>query len=73
MSIAVTKKNIKNMYIRVLPPDINESRVEFAVTDGNIRFGLLAIRNVGRQFLEQILDERRRGKLLCERGSGLYT
>lgn len=48
--------------IRVLPPDINESRVEFAVTDGNIRFGLLAIRNVGRQFLEQILDERRRGK-----------
>lgn len=48
--------------IRVLPPDINESCVEFAVTDGNIRFGLLAIRNVGRQFLEQILDERRRGK-----------
>ena len=48
--------------IRVLPPDINESRVEFAVTDGNIRFGLLAIRNVGRQFLEQLLDERRRGK-----------
>ena len=49
--------------IRVLPPDINESRVEFAVTeDGNIRFGLLAIRNVGRQFLEQILEERRRGR-----------
>lgn len=48
--------------IRVLPPDINESRAEFAVTeDGNIRFGLLAIRNVGRQFLEQLLEERRRG------------
>lgn len=48
--------------IRVLPPDINESRAEFTVTDGSIRFGLLAIRNVGRQFLEQILEERRRGK-----------
>ena len=48
--------------IRVLPPDINESRAEFTVTDGNIRFGLLAIRNVGRLFLEQIIEERRRGK-----------
>ena len=48
--------------IRVLPPDINESRIGFAVIDGNIRFGLLAIRNVGRQFLSQILDERARGK-----------
>ena len=47
--------------IRVLPPDINESRAEFAVVDGNIRFGLQAIRNVGRQFLDQILEERRRG------------
>ncbi len=44
--------------IRVLPPDINESRVTFAVSGKDIRFGLLAIRNVGRQFLEQILEER---------------
>lgn len=48
--------------IRVLPPDINESRAEFAVSGGSIRFGLLAIRNVGRQFLEQIFEERRRGR-----------
>lgn len=47
--------------IRVLPPDINESRTGFAVANGDIRFGLLAIRNVGRQFLEQILEERRNG------------
>ncbi len=48
--------------IKVLPPDINESRAEFAVTNGNIRFGLLAIRNVGSLFLKQIFGERMRGK-----------
>ena len=47
--------------IRVLPPDINESRTVFSTDGGNIRFGLLALKNVGPQFLNQILDERRRG------------
>ena len=46
--------------IAVLPPDINESRMTFSVSDGNIRFGLLAIRNVGRPFVESILAERER-------------
>ncbi len=45
--------------ICVLPPDINESRMVFSVSGKNIRFGLLAIKNVGRQFLAQILNERR--------------
>ena len=45
--------------ICVLPPDINESRMYFAVSGKDIRFGLLAIRNVGKQFLAQILNERR--------------
>ena len=48
--------------IRVLPPDINESRTYFSVCDKNIRFGLLAVKNVGKQFLDQILAERRHGK-----------
>ena len=47
--------------IRVLPPDINESRMYFSTDGGNIRFGLLALKNVGPQFLNQILEERRRG------------
>ena len=47
--------------ISVLPPDINESRMVFAVSGKNIRFGLLAIKNVGKQFLAQILNERRSG------------
>ncbi len=44
--------------IAVLPPDINESRMTFSVSGENIRFGLLAIRNVGRPFVEAILSER---------------
>ncbi len=50
--------------IRVLPPDINESRMLFSVNGKDIRFGLLALKNVGRQFLERILEERRHGRFL---------
>ena len=48
--------------IRVLPPNINESKVSFAVVGGNIRFGLLALKNVGAQFIESIIAERNRGR-----------
>ncbi len=46
--------------ISVLPPDINGSRVNFSIDkrDGNIRYGMLALKNVGKQFLEAILKER---------------
>ncbi len=48
--------------IKVLPPDINESRADFSVSGEDIRFGLLAIKNVGGTFLDKILSERRQGK-----------
>ncbi len=46
--------------ISVLPPDINGSRVDFSKDSetGNIRFGLLALKNVGKQFIEAIISER---------------
>ena len=44
--------------IQVLPPDINESRLYFHPKDGNIVFGLSALKNVGKQFVESILRER---------------
>lgn len=47
--------------ISVLPPDINESRMHFSTDGKNIRFGLLALKNVGAQFLQHILEERRTG------------
>ncbi|MBD3246565.1 MAG: DNA polymerase III subunit alpha [Candidatus Omnitrophica bacterium] len=47
------------MKIKVLPPDINTSYTNFTVTDdGNIRFGLLAIKNVGKSALESIVAVR---------------
>ncbi len=47
--------------VKVLPPDINESEADFKVKDGNIRFSLLAIRNVGRQFADAVKKERKNG------------
>ena len=44
--------------IRVLPPDINYSDVMFSVENDSIRFGLLAIKNVGRSFISAIVEER---------------
>ncbi|MDD5750289.1 MAG: DNA polymerase III subunit alpha [Candidatus Pacebacteria bacterium] len=51
----------KSMGIEVLAPDINESFRNFSVTpDGaKIRFGLLAIKNVGENIVTAILDERK--------------
>ena len=48
--------------IKVLPPDINLSMSDFSVVEGNIRYGLLAIKNVGRNIAEAIIKERNNGK-----------
>ena len=51
--------------ITVLPPDVNYSDVNFSVEDKSIRFGLLALKNVGRSFISAIVEERRQnGKYL---------
>ena len=52
-----------SMGIKVLPPDINESFTNFTVTgDYNIRFGLMAIKNVGKTALESIIKVRKERK-----------
>ena len=48
--------------IKVLPPNVNDSFEGFTVSDGNIRFGLLAIKNLGRSFIKNIIAERRAGR-----------
>lgn len=49
--------------IKVFPPDINISFTNFTVTDDqNIRFGLMAIKNVGKTALENIVETRKQGK-----------
>lgn len=44
--------------ISVLPPDINRSRADFHGSGNTIRFGLLALKNVGGQFVESLCRER---------------
>ncbi len=47
--------------LEILPPDINLSYTNFSVTDGKIRFGLAAIKGVGRDIIDAIIVERERG------------
>ena len=46
--------------ISVKPPNINKSDIYFSVSDGDIRFGLAALKNVGKQFAANIVEERRK-------------
>lgn len=44
--------------IEILPPDVNESDAEFVGKDSTIRFGLLAIKNLGKAPIEAVLAAR---------------
>ena len=44
--------------IEVLPPDVNQSRLRFTVVDEGVRFGLSAVKNVGKGAIESILEVR---------------
>ncbi len=63
----------REMGIRVLPPDVNESFDGFSVSGRDIRFGLAAVKGVGRSFMKQLVEERETGGLFssfqdfCER------
>ncbi len=49
------------MGIEVLPPDVNTSRLDFAVVEGKIRFGLSAVKNVGEPAARAIIRARDEG------------
>ena len=65
----------KDCGIALLPPDINRSADTFTVEEGGIRFGLVAIKNIGRGFIQAVMRERE-GKPFtsltdfCQRMSG---
>ena len=48
----------EDMGIEVLPPDVNQSGHDFKVVDGNIRFGLDAVKGLGYQAVEAIIQAR---------------
>ena len=49
----------KKLDIEILPPDINESSVGFTVKDNKIRFGLAAVKNVGINAINSIIEARK--------------
>ncbi|MBE6759142.1 MAG: DNA polymerase III subunit alpha [Ruminococcaceae bacterium] len=51
----------QNIGISVLPPHVNESQMKFTVAGENIRFGMLAIKNLGSGMIERIIAERQSG------------
>ncbi len=55
----------RQMNIKILPPDINSGMYGFSVDDGAIRYGLSAIKNVGRPVIMNIVRERE--------ANGIYT
>ncbi|MCD8321497.1 MAG: DNA polymerase III subunit alpha [Oscillospiraceae bacterium] len=48
----------RNLGIALLPPDVNESDADFTVVGGNIRFGLAAVKGVGRGFVTELMSQR---------------
>lgn len=63
--VAIEVEECRSIGIEVLPPDVNESFVDFGVIpqpegeNEKIRFGLSAIKNVGEQLIETIVEERK--------------
>ncbi len=52
-------KEAEAMGIKVLPPDINASRAQFSVIDDQtIRYGLLAVKNIGSSAIESLVEQR---------------
>ncbi len=47
--------------IKVLAPNINISRADYTADENGIRYGLAALKGLGRQFIEKITDEREKG------------
>ncbi len=50
--------NCESLGIKKLPPNINKSEDSFTVEDGAIRFGLSAVKNVGKGFIKTVVAER---------------
>ena len=51
----------RDMGIQLLPPDVNQSHADFTVVGEGIRFGLVALKGVGRNVINALLAEREKG------------
>lgn len=57
-NMAFYLQEAKDLGLEILPPDINESQIQFTVVNGKILFGLQGIKSVGLASLENIIEER---------------
>ena len=48
----------RQMDIKILPPDINRGYADFSVDEGHIRYGLAAIKSIGKPVIQAIVEER---------------
>lgn len=58
--LAIFKEDIKAHGIDVLIPDINESEVNFTVQNGQVRYALSAVKNVGEAGMKIVVEERQK-------------
>ncbi len=56
--VAYLIKQVEESNIKVLPPDVNLSQAKFSPEENNIRFGLIAIKNVGIGLASEIVENR---------------
>jgi DNA polymerase-3 subunit alpha len=59
--LAVFYQDAKRQGVAIAAPDINRSGADFEVADGKVFYALGAVRNVGRQAMEHVVDVRRAG------------
>ncbi|MEI6578695.1 MAG: DNA polymerase III subunit alpha, partial [Eubacteriales bacterium] len=63
--VAIYIAECNRLNIKVLPPSVTESLENFTVSNGNIRFGLLAVKNLGKGLIREIISERERNGLFA--------
>lgn len=56
--LAIIKQEAHRLEIKIVPPDINRSKADFSIDNGEVLYALAAVKNVGRQAMEHIVEER---------------
>jgi DNA polymerase-3 subunit alpha len=56
--LAIFRQELDRQKVKLLPPDVNKSMPTFSVEEGNVRYALAAIKNVGLAAMQSLVDER---------------
>ena len=53
--------DLEKHHVKLLPPDVNSSFLSFSIEGEGVRYGLLAIKNLGRNVINSIVEKRKNG------------